>query len=268
MSALLAWREELRLTAGDAIAFVDGATGEPVATGLRCELLPRRGGGPLGRAAITAGGLRHWPGLPDRWRRPPPAAPVLADVLVQDELLRFLPLALPWPLPAAPAGPLLGTTVLGPARVLRVRLMSAPARLAPPGFASVHGLLTWAADGAPVAWARAHLVDGAGRVHEAASDAEGRLTLHLPRPRPDRAGAPPAPAAQWQVFADPALAAPSQARGAPDAVAFAAQPEVRALAEAGADGAYAPPAFITGEPLILATGGLPPGQRELRLAPL
>ncbi|MFN3303882.1 MAG: hypothetical protein ACK44A_09200, partial [Roseateles sp.] len=85
---------------------------------------------------------------------------------------------------------------------------------------------------------------------------------------PDRPGSPPGPAAQLRVFADPALAAAAQALGAPDVLAFAAQPEVRALADAAADDAYLPPAFVTGEPLVLATLGLPPARRELRLAPI
>lgn len=260
-------RDELRLPAGDALLFVDAATGAVVEGGLECRLVLRGSGRGLGVARMTAGGAHHWPDLAPRWRDAA-AAPVLADVVVRDALRRFQPLSLPWPLPAAPAGQLLGITALAGARLLRVSLLSAPARPSPPGLASVYGQLAWQLDGAPAAWARVSYLTGDGRAIDGAADAEGRLALHLPRPRPDRPGSPPGPAAQLRVFADRALAAASAALAAPDVLAFAAQPEVRALADAGAATAYAPPVFVTGEPLILASLGLPPTQRELRLAPI
>ena len=264
-------QDELLLRASDALAFVDSASGEAVTTGLRCSLVLRRGGKLLGRAVVSPTGVHHWPELPERWRGALPAAPVFADVVVRDELERFLPLALPWPLPAAPVGQVIGGIVFGGVfggRLLRISLLSAPGRTAPPGMASVHGLVIWQADGRPAGWARVSLTDGDGRVHEGASDAEGRLSLHLPLPRPNRPGSPPAPAAQLRVFAAPALASSSLGLGAPDVLAFAAQPEVRALADAAASTAYLPPVFVAGEPLILATLGLPPAHRELRLAPI
>lgn len=260
--------DELRLPAGAGIAFVDAATGQAVVQGLTCRLLLRRDSALLGRARVTTSGVHHWPDLAERWRAAGPAAPVWADVLVQDEQERFLPLSLTWPLPAAPSGQVLDVTALGGARLLRVSLLSAPGRSTPPGLASLYGLLAWQADGAPAAWARVSYLDGDGRVHDGGCDAQGRLALHLPRPRPDRPGSPPAPAAQLRVFADPALAAAARRLGAPDVLAFAAQPEVRARRDAAGDAAYAPPPFVTGEPLVLATLGLPPAQRELRLAPL
>ncbi|MFG6464855.1 hypothetical protein ACG04Q_25000 [Roseateles sp. DXS20W] len=260
-------RDELVLPAGDGLLFVDAANGEVVTGGLRCRLVQRRDGRLLGVARSTPGGAHHWPDLADRWRTAP-AAPVQADVVVSDELQRFLPLSLPWPLPAAPAGQVVAGTLLQGQRLLRVNLLSAPGRPAPPGLASVYGLLAWQLDGAPAAWARVSYLTGDGRVVDGATDADGRLALHLPRPRPDRPGSPPGPAAQLRVFADRALAAASAALAAPDVLAFAAQPEVSALADVGAATAYAPPAFITGEPLILASLGLPPAQRELRLVPI
>lgn len=259
--------DELLLPAGDALAFVDSATGEAVISGLHCSLVLRRGGKLLGRSVASASGVHHWPDLAERWREPIPA-PVFADVVVRDEQGRFQPLSLPWPLPTTPVGQIIGGSVFGGARLLQVSLLSAPARRAPPGMASVYGLLAWQADGQPAAWARVSLTDGDGRVHEGACDAEGRLSLHLAAPRPNRPGSPPSPAAQLHVFAAPALAGASLGLGAPDVLAFAAQPEVLALANAAASGAYAPPVFVTGEPLILATLGLPPAHRELRLAPI
>lgn len=74
----------LSLPAGDALGFVDAATGEAVANGLSCSLVLRRGGRLLGRAQATPSGLHHWPELAERWRDPAPAAPVFADVLVRD----------------------------------------------------------------------------------------------------------------------------------------------------------------------------------------
>lgn len=264
--------DELRLPAGDALAFFDAASGAAVTSGLVCRLVLRGDGRVLGRSLATPSGLHHWPDLSDRWRSPAPASPVLADVVVRDEMGRFQPLVLPWPLPIAPTGQVIGATLLPGVRLLRVRLLSAPGRPAPPGMASVHGLLRWQASGQVVAWALVRYVGGDGHVFDGASDAEGRLSLHLPRPRPDKRGSPPEPAAQLRVFADPALAAASLDLGAPAVLAFAAQPEVRALADASvppADmAAYVPPVFVTGEPLILATLGLLPAQRELRLQPL
>lgn len=263
--------DALRLPAGDAIHFVDTATGALVREGLSCTLVLRRGGALLGRAVVSPSGAFHWPELPERWRQALPAAPgvpALADVIVRDAQQRFLPLSLPWPLPAAPAGQIEAATLLGSARLLRVKLLSAPGRHAPPGAASVYGLLAWQAGGQPAAWARLSLTDADGRVHEGATDAEGRLALHLPQPRPHRPGTPPLPAADLRVFADPAFGPASQVPGVPDVLAFASQPPARALADAAAAVSYVPPAFIAGEPLILATLGLPPAHRELRLAPL
>lgn len=257
-------QDELVLRASDALSFVDSATGEAVTAGLVCSLVQRRDGRLLGRSRSTPSGVHHWPELPDRWRQPAPTPPVLADVLVRDELERFQPLSLPWPLPIALTGQIIGNTVVGAARLLRVSLLSAPGRRAPPGLVSLYGQLSWQADDAPVAWARVSYVEGAGRVRDGASDAQGRLALHLPRPRPDKAGSPPEPAAQLRVFANRALAAAS----VPDVLTFAVQPEVLALAGEAVDNAYAPPALITGEPLILATLGLPPARRELRLRPI
>ena len=250
--------DELLLPAGDALAFVDAISGDAITVGLRCSLVLRSGGKLLGRSVVTPDGLHHWPELPERWRDA--NAPVFADVLVRDELQRFQPLSLPWPLPARPVGQIVGGAVFGSSRLTRVSLLCAPARQAPPGMARVYGLLVWQADGAPAAWVHVRLTDSEGCVHEGASDAEGRFGLHLPQPR--------GPASALQVFADPAMAAASLGLGAPDVLAFANQPVARALADAGSPAAYVPPGFNAGEPLILTTRGLPPAHRELRLAPI
>lgn len=260
--------DELVLPAGDALAFVDAASGAPVLEGLRLSLVLREGGRLLGRAVASPSGAWHWPDLAERWRVMPPVAPVLADVVVRDEQERFLPLTLPWPLPSAAVGQVMSATVLGASRLLQVRLLSAPQRRAPPGMASLFAQLAWQATGLPAAWARVRLTDGDGRTHEGATDADGRLALHLPSPRPNRPGSPPSPAAVLSVFSAPAIADAALARGAPDVLAFASQPAVLALADVGTTAAYVPSAFTPGEPLVLATLGLPATQRELRLAPI
>lgn len=258
--------DELLLPAGDALSFVDVATGDAVLSGLRCSLVMRRDGKLLGRSVSTPNGVHHWPELSERWRDP--AAPVFADVLVVDEQARFQPLSLPWPLPAGPVGQIEGVTALDGARLLRVSLLSAPGRRPPPGMGSVYGLLVWQASSQPLPWARVRLTDGDGRSYGGASDSGGRLSLHVPLPRPVRAGSPAPPAPQLQVFFDPAVAAGALRLGAPDVLAFAAQPEVLALARTGEGAAYSPAPLTAGEPLVLATQGLPPAQRELRLVPL
>jgi hypothetical protein len=93
--------DELLLPVGDVLAFFDAASGDHITTGLRCSLVLRHGGKLLGRSVVTPSGLHVWPDLPERWRDP--QAPVCADVVVRDDLLRFLPLSLPWPLPASAA---------------------------------------------------------------------------------------------------------------------------------------------------------------------
>ena len=258
--------DSLVLPAGDALTFIDGATGGTVLSGLRCSLVLRGSGQLLGRAAATPSGVHHWPHLADRWRDP--AATGLADVLVQDEDERFLPLSLPWPLPAAPVGQVDVGAVIGDARLLRVTLLSAPGRHPPPGLGSVYGQLVWQPDLQPLAWARVALTDSDGRVQQGSTDMQGRLSLHMTLPRPMRAGSPPPPVPQLHVFHDPALAASARRLGAPDVLAFAAQPEVLALAGTGGNAPYAPVPLRAGEPLVLSTQGLLPTQRELRLVPL
>lgn len=252
--------ERLRLPVGEALVFVDLASGDLITTGLRCSLVQRGGGRLLGRSVVTPSGLHVWPDLPERWRQPQEA--FSADVLVRDELQRFQPLSLPWPLPARPVGQILSDRVLGGMRMMRVGLLSAPTRRPPPGVCSVYGLLTWQGDGEPAAWARVSLVDAEGRVHEGASDGEGRLALHLPPPRAGSIGA-----AALQVFADPGFGAASMGLGAPDVLAFADQPAVVALADVEGRAAFVPGAVAAHEPLILASHGLPPAHRELRLVP-
>lgn len=250
--------ERPRLPVGEALVFVDLASGDLITTGLRCSLVQRGGGRLLGRSVVTPSGLHVWPDLPERWRRAPEG--VCADVLVRDELQRFQPLSLPWPLPPRPVGQIIGDRVLGGLRLMRVGLLSAPTRRPPPGVCSVYGLLTWQGDGEPAAWARVCLTDEDGRVYEGASDAEGRLALHLSRSRQGGAGA-----ATLQVFADPALGVASMGLGAPDVLSFADQPAVVALADVEGQAACVPGAIAAHEPLILATQGLPPAHRELRL---
>lgn len=249
------------LSVGEALVFVDLVSGDLITGGLRCSLVQRGGGRLLGRSVVTPSGLHVWPDLPERWRQPETSSG--ADVLVRDEQQRFLPLNLPWPLPTRPVGQILSDRVVGGLRLMRVGLLSAPTRRPPSGVCSLYGLLSWQDDGAPAAWARVCLTDAQGRVHEGASDAEGRLALHLPPARPGSVGA-----ASLQVFADPALGTASIGLGAPDVLAFADQPAVVALADVAGQAAWVPGVMAVHEPLVLASQGLPPAHRELRLARL
>ena len=108
------------------------------------------------------------------------------------------------------------------------------------------------------------------------SDDAGRLLLHLPFPQPDRrpAGSPPLATDAWPVATvslrvqhDPALAPGTAARLGPRLEAWLSQPEVRALAQAGAADALPPVRVEAGHAAVLRTAGLPPPHSELRLVP-
>lgn len=263
--------ETLALAAGPGLRFVDAWSGQPVSDGLACTLRRKRDGKPLAREAVTASGVHRWPGLRAPWTATSPSPPhaALAEVLVEDTLDRFVALRLDWPPAPDTPGGLLAT----------VTLPSAPGRLAPPGAATVAGLLA-TEDGRSVAWARLQVTDAAARTTEGMSDRAGRFALHLPFPRPERrpAASPPAspPAgpgarpvalATLRVFHDPALAAEAGA-DAPLARAWLAQPEVRALGGLDPLETLGPIALEPGQPAVPRTGGLPPDHSELRLAPL
>jgi len=184
--------ETLLLKAGLGLRFLDAWSGQPVPGGLRCALLRKRDGRVLAQCASTPSGVHHWPGLRAPWSAadlppdaspPSPPSPALAEILVEDSLNRFLALRLDWP-------PLPNAAGDSP---VTVTLQSAPQRLAPPGPASVAGLLI-GDSGLPAAWARLLVTDAAGRITEGMSDAAGCFALHLPFPRPDRRSAGSSPA--------------------------------------------------------------------------
>lgn len=265
--------DRVRLSAGAALQFIDAASGEPVREGLRCELRALADGARIAISARTASGVHHWPGLAARWlARPSPVQPARAELLVSDTHARFLPLRLDWPPPAGPGD--------APGSVL---LCSAPGRTAPAGAATLHALL---ADGAgrPAAWARVVLATADGRSVPGMSDAQGRLTLHLPFPRPERragAGSPPASppgsppsAPPWPVATVTlafhhahGVAHEASTSGAPRLALWTAQPECRALAHV--DGtSLGPQRVAAAEPLVLRTEGDPSRSSDLRLVPL
>ncbi len=275
MSAVLArLRDDWVLPASAGLLFIDAATGQPVQDGLQCELLLRRNRRSLGRALCSPSGVHHWPALHARWRDAPPLplvdvrADVLADVLVTDIRSRFLPLAIGWPLPASLGGEQVGTQ-----RLVRVPLLSAPARDAPPGYASVYALLVWHATQQPAAWARVLLTDAAGRISQGGCDAAGRLALHLALPRPQRPAVNPPPpgvvsaTVSLQVFFDPALGTAAERLAAPDLLAFSNQAEVRALARADQTTALDALRLEVGHPAVPTTAGMAPALSELRLVP-
>ncbi len=266
-AVLTSLRDDLVLPASAGLLFIDAATGQPVQDGLHCALLLRRNRTVLGRAVQSISGVHHWPELSARWRDALP--PLLADVLVTDALGRFLPLAVAWPLPAS-----LGGTLVGTRRLVRLPLLSAPARTAPPGQASVNALLVWHATQQPAAWARVLLTDASGRTSLGSCDAAGRLALHLALPRPQRPAVDPPPpgvvtaTGNLQVFFDPGLRPAAERLAAPDVLAFNSQPEVRALARADQTTALDGLRLEVGQPAVPTTAGLAPALSELRLVPL
>jgi len=283
MSAVLAGlRDDWALPASAGLLFIDAATGQPVQDGLQCELLLRRNQHSLGRALCSPSGVHHWPELHARWRDalPPPLVDaevgvqvdiqvdVLADVVVTDTRGRFLPLAIDWPLPASLGGEQVGTQ-----RLVRVPLLSAPARDAPPGYASVYALLVWHATQQPAAWARVLLADAAGRISLGGCDAAGRLALHLALPRPQRPAVNPPPpgvvsaTVSLQVFFDLDLGPVAERLAAPDMLAFSNQAEVRALARADQTTALDALRLEVGHPAVPTTAGMAPALSELRLVP-
>jgi len=253
MAALL---DQVVLRASAGLGFVDASSGLPVLDGLRCRLI-RPDGHLLGIAAQTPSGVHHWPALPAQWRDA--AAPQLADVIVEDLQQRFLPLSVPWPFPAG-----LPASVHGGVRLLRLSLNSAPQRPLPPGMASISALLVWQAAARPAAWVRVSASDALGRVFLGCSDAEGRLALHLPMPRPSR------PAVDAPVGLRFFFAPLAQAPKLPNLPTWLAQPEVRALARVDAPASALDAWRITaGQSTTPVTEGLDePRRSELRLVPL
>lgn len=260
--------DTLVIPAGCGLRFVDAYAGQVIVDGLRCILRRRRDQRQLGISTPTPSGIHHWPGLAAPWRDPatsPPQPPAdaLAEVLVEDALQRFLPLRLAWP-----AEPDTSETALS-----TVRLASAPQRRPPSGAATVHALL--ADEAGPAAWARVLASDAQGRSTSGMSDGEGRLTLHLPFPRPERKPPVSPPEAvlavsgtiTLRVFHDPAIGRAALASGAPWLADWLAQPEVRALARTDAADAFGPLRLEPGHPAVAVTEGLPPDRSELRLAP-
>lgn len=273
--------DTLTLPARLGLQFLDAYSQQPIVDGLRCTLYRRRDGRSLGVGRLTPAGVHHWPDLVAPWRSdlaspPMPPQSTRAEVMVEDRLERFLPMRLAWPPESDADSPRLST----------VTLASTPQRKAPSGAATVHALLA-TDSGAPAAWARVVATDAQFRSTTGMSDAGGRLTLHLPFPRPDRrvAKSPPdsPPAApsmsatiSLRLFHDPDLGAEALAaagRGthgliAPFVPGWLAQPEVRALARIGATDPFGLLRLEPDRPSVPVTEGLPPNRSELRLTPL
>lgn len=266
--------DALILPAGAGLCFIDACSRLPIVDGLRCRLQRRRDGRLIAIAATTPSGVHHWPDLATQWRQAPaagaasPVAASLAEVLIDDRLERFLPVRLPWPL--APAA--------GEEALTSLTLCSAPQRAAPAGSATIHALLT-DDTGKAAAWARVLVSDGQSRTTAGMSDAAGRLTLHLPFPRPERKPviSPPAspPAASTigasvslRVFHAAALGIDALGSGAPCLPDWQSQPEVRALARVGATESFGPLRLFPDRPCVPVSEGLAANRSELRLTPL
>ena len=173
------------------LQFTDSATGAPVADGLVVTAWPPGDPGSARRAAqspVSATlGFGRLPGFaryeeartddPATFSWPPdPGLPF--EVRVTDPLGRYLP-------------ELLALTVPQPALVTPA-LYSAPARPAPPGFATVSGEVHTAATGVPAAWAVVQ-VDAGSASYTTLADQLGRYVVYLPYPEalPPLTGSPP-----------------------------------------------------------------------------
>lgn len=262
----------ITLPAFAGLRFIDSCSGMPIIDGLRCSLIRRRDRRAIAIGIRTPAGIHHWPELAAPWRSdvaspPVPPESARAEVLVEDLLDRFVPVRLPWPPTPDDADGALCTLTLN----------SAPQRKVPSSAATLHALLA-TEFGVPAAWARVLATNAQAHVTVGMSDAKGRLTLHLPFPRPERKAvkSPPEspPAAPTlstsitlRVFHDPAVGTEALAADAPWLPAWIAQPEVRALARIGAPGSFGPLRLEAGRPSVPVTEGLAPNCSELRLSP-
>lgn len=257
--------ERVEWMACAAVRCVDAATDLPVRDGLSCELRRTTNGDLLARSVATPSGLHHWPTLGPRWQCAPsrPDAVGHAELWIVDLLDRFLPLRSTWSLSSAD--------------ITEITLSSAPARPTPAGAATLHA---WLADasGKAAAWARVVATGEGGRQVTGMSDGLGRLTLHLPFPRPDRRAAasvasPAVPSATVSASVGltfqhgEAVAAETAGRGAPRLDLWLSQPASAALAHV--DGRrLSSTEVIAGLPQVLRTQDLSPDRSQLRLVPL
>lgn len=263
--------ERLSLPASIGVAFVDVYDGAAI-RGLRCTLLDAASGRVFAGSAQTPSGFHHFPSVrPDRL-----STLRSVEVLVEDERGDFLPLRVAWPPPV--------TLSSSGARVCRVELSTAPGRRSPAGAASLFATVC-DQGGAPAAWARLTLETSDGQVTSGMSDAEGRLAIHLPFPRPERPprdprsplgpppdSIPPHALVTLTAFFDPAVSVEANATAArlpgrvqaPRQAAWLAAPRVVARADSVSPTPLTTVRFDLGQASVPRTAG----RSELLLSPV
>jgi hypothetical protein len=180
------------------VTFRDAATLRSVADGLRAEVVdtwqPQR------RVALAANRsgvfvLHRFPGLPgfgDTAAPPAPTSPAEPEryrLEVHDTAGRYLPAATPVTLPHEGLFGLPGSYDSPADTTPYVPLFSAATRSVPPPLAELRAELRRASDpGTPVPWALLELWLGPLRLAQGLADAEGRVLLPFPLPRPREPG--------------------------------------------------------------------------------
>ncbi|MDP2006165.1 MAG: hypothetical protein Q8K45_10860 [Rubrivivax sp.] len=259
------------------VVFRDAATLRSVADGLRAEVVdtwqPQR------RVALAANRsgvfvLHRFPGLPGfgDMASPPaptsPAEPARHRLEVRDTAGRYLPAAMPVTLPHEGLFGLPGSFDSPADTTPCVPLFSAATRSVPPPLAELRAELRRASDPeAPVPWALLELWLGPLRIAQGLADAEGRVLLPFPLPRPREPGLRDSPGTlderwSWELTllafwspTSPVSPPDDEATALPELEALLAQPPIALLQQRSPPLPLAPLRLHAGVPLLARSAG-------------